>query len=103
MHAWAAGLLQGESVQSADGMSGEGRGHFGGGGGGNKNNNTKQYKTKEWDRFAAIVQSLQGGVSGVLSQTEAAARSEWQSEGLASPREKGSAYCKQRDVRADLH
>lgn len=28
---------------------------------------------------------------------------EWQSEGLASPREKGSAYCKQRDVRADLH
>lgn len=43
-------------------------------GGGNKNNNTKQYKTKQWDRFAAIVQSLQGGVSGVLSQTEAAAR-----------------------------
>lgn len=30
MHAWAAGLLQGESVQPADGMSGQGRGHFGG-------------------------------------------------------------------------
>lgn len=48
-----------------------------GGGGGTKTtiqNNTKQYKTKQWDRFAAIVQSLQGGVSGVLSQTEAAAR-----------------------------
>lgn len=47
--------------------------HFGGKDEGDKNNNTKQYQTKQCDRSAAIVQSLQGGVSSVLSQTEAAA------------------------------
>lgn len=71
---------------------------------GKRSNQTKRYDTKQWRRSAAIVQSLQGGVSGELSETELLLRGgEWQSEGLVSPREKESAYCKHRDVRADIH